>query len=196
MPNTTSTPTFSMARTRACAPVTRAGAAAAWAAGGCAAGGWAAGDAAAGGAGAAGRGVPLGGCCAAALAGMSSGDGACGFGGTGLVCSVIGCLLGSQCHDGRGWELKTPWCRAAVEGRAQKVARLALCPPAKYEDDVDPLHDYTLTHKPAPRQIIARLVSLSETTCPEIPSSRPLPVLISASTPGAAIGLATRNPCP
>src|SRR5580692_6894197 len=197
MPNTTSTPTFSMARTRAWAPVTRAGAGAACAAGGCAAGGWAAaGDAAAGWAGAVGRGVPLGGCCAAALAGMSSGDGACGFGGTGLVCSVIGWLPWSRCHDVRGWALKNPSCRAAVEGRAQKVARLALCAPAKYEDDVDPLHGYTLTHKPAPRQIITRLVSLSETTCPEIPSSRPLPVLISASTPGAAIGLATRNPCP
>src|ERR1700722_18857849 len=130
MPNTTSTPTFSIARTRACAPVTLVGAAAACAAD-CGAAGW---DCSAGCAGAAGLGVLLGGCCAAVLAGMSSGEGACAFGGTGLVCSVIGWLPWSRCHDVRGWALKNPSCRAAVEGRAQKVARLALYAPAKYEN--------------------------------------------------------------
>src|SRR5580698_385472 len=104
MPNTTSTPTFSIARTRACAPVTRTGAATA-----CAAGGRAAcDDASAGCAGADGLGVLLGGCCAAVLAGMSSGDGACAFGGTGLVCSVIGWLPWSRCHDVRGLGIKKP----------------------------------------------------------------------------------------
>src|ERR1700722_10185305 len=107
MPNTTSTPTFSMARTRACAPVTLTGAVTA-----CAAGCWAAGaagaDAAAGCAGAAGLGALLGGCCAAVLAGMSSGDGACALGGTGLVCSVIGWLPWSRCHDVRGLGIKKP----------------------------------------------------------------------------------------
>src|SRR5580692_10055939 len=109
MPNTTSTPTFSIARTRACAPVTLVGAAAACAADCWAADCWAAGwDCSAGCAGAAGLGVLLGGCCAAVLAGMSSGEGACAFGGTGLVCSVIGWLPWSRCHDVRGVGIKKP----------------------------------------------------------------------------------------
>src|SRR5271168_639471 len=96
MPNTTSTPTRSMAKTRACAPVTLTATAACRVAGcevcevcevaGC--------DAPAGCAVAAGRGGA--GLAAAPLAGMSSGDGACALGGTGLVCSVIGWL---PCHN-------------------------------------------------------------------------------------------------
>src|SRR6201999_1340281 len=54
-----------------------------------------------------------------------------------------GGFLGHDVTMCAGWALKNPSCRAAVEGRAQKVALLALCAPAKYEN-VDPLHGYTL----------------------------------------------------
>src|ERR1700722_2452757 len=132
MPNTTSTPTLSMARTSASAPVTLVGTAAA-----CAAGGWAAGVGAAvdapsaGRAGAAGPGVLLGGCCAAVLAGMSSGDGACAFGGTGLVCSVIGWLPWSRCHDVRGLGIKKPLVPGGSRGARGESSWFTSLPPSQ-----------------------------------------------------------------
>src|ERR1700761_9771399 len=108
MPKTTSTPTRSRASTRDCAPVTRSvtgcgrttdAAAADPAPAGCARlPGCAVADCTVPGcAGLAGRdGAGLAG---AVRAGMSSGEGACAFEGTGLLCSVIGWL---PCHDVRG----------------------------------------------------------------------------------------------
>jgi len=61
--------------------------------------------------------------------------------------------------------LKNPSCRVAGEGRAQELDWSALCAPAKY-DDVVPLHEYTLAHQPAVRQIITAVVSNAETICP------------------------------
>src|SRR5580692_6482923 len=162
MPKTTSTPTRSRASTRACAPVTRTGAASGRDTAavcctppGCAPAGWmrppgCAVCAPPPGCAVAGRGgADLG---AAVLAGMSNGEGACALEGTGLLCSVIGWL---PCHDVarlficRGIPvppkeaLKNPSCRVAVEGRAQELDWSALCAPAKYENVV-PLHEYHL----------------------------------------------------
>src|ERR1700761_6351462 len=183
MPKTTSTPTRSRASTRACAPVTRTGvdwcgrdaAAACGAAPGCCvAPGWAR----PAGCGVAGRGGA--GLEAPVLAGMSSGEGACALEGAGLLCSVIGWLPCCVCaravsSGGRSpftpeGALKNPSCRVAAEGRPQELDWSALCAPAKYENVV-PLHAYTVTHKPAPRQIITAAVSLSETTCQDISGS-------------------------
>ena len=64
----------------------------------------------------------------------------------------------------------------------------------------------TLTHKPASRQIITPNVSACEIAVHDLPVDQAAgtpglavpdsetPVLMSASTPGAAMGLATRKP--
>src|ERR1700722_11896672 len=130
MPTPPPTPTFSIARTRACAPVTLVGAAAACAAD-CGAAGW---DCSAGCAGAAGLGVLLGGCCAAVLAGMSSGEGACAFGGTGLVCSVIGWLPWSRCHDVRGVGIKKPLVPGGSRGARAESSSFSPLPASQVRE--------------------------------------------------------------
>src|SRR5215471_9794472 len=173
---------------------------------------------------------------AAALAGMSSGEGpgwdlpggwsacpeaACALGGTGLVCSVIGVASLSRCHNVRCSGIKKPLVPGGSRGVRAGAGWSALCAPAKYQD-VIPLHAYTLAYNRASRQIIADVVSLSETSRPEtcyaagtpglaVPltpgepagsvtaaatAASPAPVPIRASTPETAIGRASRNPCP
>src|SRR6516165_6802996 len=200
----------------------------------------------AGGGGAAGCGAPAGcaggagrcdaGLGAAGLARMSSGEGpgwdlpggwsacpeaACALGGTGLVCSVIGMASLSRCHYVRCSGIKKPLVPGGRRGARAGAGWSALCAPAKYQD-VIPLHAYTLAYNRASRQIIADVVSLSETSRPKtryaagtpglaVPltpgdpagsvtasaaAAPPAPVPIRASTPETAIGRASRNPCP
>lgn len=127
----------------------------------------------------------------------------------------------SRCRDVRCNGIKKPLVPGGGRGARAGTGWSALCAPAKYQD-VIPLHGYTLAYNGAPRQIIANVVSLSETPRPEtcyaagtpgfaLPltsdelaesatasatAAPPTPALIRASTPGAAIGRAIRNPCP
>src|SRR5579862_2844340 len=109
--------------------------------------------------------------------------------------------------------LKNPSCRVAVEGRAQELDWSALCAPAKYENVV-PLHGYHphpqaglssnyhghgLSIRDAPGSQAAGTpgfaVPLTSGAAAPTPGAEPVspdPVLMRASTLGAAMGRATR----
>jgi hypothetical protein len=73
--------------------------------------------------------------------------------------------------------MKKPPVPVAFEGRAQLLDWSACCAPAKYYEDVVPLHTYTLTYRTPLCQFNGQHVSLYETYGPPpTPTPNPTPV--------------------